>query len=72
MDVEVDAPTEGYQQQLSDKGWMDKSENEESIDEALKIELMEQEILEQVLTVGTTKLNRFCLYTVYLVIFTLV
>lgn len=47
VDVEVDAPTEGYQQQLSDKGWMDKSENEESMDEALKIELMEQEILEQ-------------------------
>lgn len=72
VDVEVDAPTDGYQQQLSDKGWMDKSENEESMDEALKIELMEQEILEQVHTVGTTKLNRFCLYTVYLVIFALV
>lgn len=41
VDVEVDVLIEGYEQQLLDKGWMDKSENEEFMDEVFKIELME-------------------------------
>lgn len=41
VDVEVDVLIEGYEQQLLDKGWMDKLENEEFMDEVFKIELME-------------------------------
>lgn len=52
LDVEVDAPTESYEHQFTDRRSMDGSENRDSMDEALKIELMEQEILEQVHTLS--------------------
>lgn len=46
LDLDVDIPT-GGEVHLSDSGPMGRSENGDSMDEALKIEQMEQEILEQ-------------------------